>query len=148
MKNLPIEKVTPVEYQCKTKLCLIFSHWLNPFGNWHEPCAYPEKRRLEAEKSWLPPAIWWNLRNPLHNFNHLWIGICPRNDNRYEWILPESNGWIREANYKRVGNWDISRWKKGRITLPFAYRKGNTWEFYIGWLSRGNFGIALRKFEK
>ena len=148
MKNLPIEKITPVEYQCKTKLCLIFSHWLNPFGNWHEPCAYPEKRRLEAEKSWLPPAIWWNLRNPLHNFNHLWIGICPRNENRYEWILPESNGWIREANYKRVGNWDISRWKKGKITLAFAYRKGNTWEFYIGWLSRGNFGMALRKFEK
>ncbi len=22
------------------------------------------------------------------------------------------------------------------------------WEFYIGWLSRGNFGMALRKFEK
>lgn len=146
MKNLPVEKVTPEEYRCKTKLCLIFSHWLNPFGNWHEPCAYPEKRRLEAEKSWLPPAIWWNLRNPFHNWNHFWIGICPRNNNRYEWILPESNGWIREANYKRVGNWDISRWKKGKITLPFAYKKGNTWEFYIGWLSRGNFGMALRKY--
>lgn len=36
MKNLPIDKLIPEEYHCKGTFCKIFSHWLNPFGNWNE----------------------------------------------------------------------------------------------------------------
>lgn len=146
MKQLPVEKITPVEYQCKTKLCLFFSHWLNPFGNFSEPLPFPEKRKIEAEKSWLPPVIWWNIRNPLHNWNHFWIGITPLG-NRYEWILPESNGWKRTVNDIK-GNWQHSYWSKPhRISLPFWNFDNGNWQFYIGWLSRGNFGMAFRKKE-
>lgn len=145
MKNLPIDKLIPEEYHCKGKFCLIFNHYLSPFGNWEEPMPFPEKRRLEAEKSWLPPGVWWNLRNPLHNFTHRFIGITPLG-NRYEWILPESNGWIRIVN-DIVGNWQYSYWTKpnSKIKLPFWNFDNGKWQFYIGWLSRGNFGMALRK---
>ncbi len=135
--------ITPVEYQCKTKLCEIYNHWLNPIGNWNEPLPYPEKRKLEAEKSWLHPVIWWNLRNLFHNFNHYWIGITPLGQ-RYQWITPESKGWIRVTNLT-IKHWQYSYWTNGKIKLPFwNYTNGNR-EFYIGWLRRGNFGIAFRK---
>jgi hypothetical protein len=145
MKSLPIDKLIPEEYHCKNMFCKIFSHWLNPFGNWNEPLPYPEHRKFEASQQWLPPSVWWNIRNPFHNFCHYWIGITPLGP-RYAWILPEANGWVREPDYKVTRTWSFSRWKKsGRISLPFAHNLGSNWEFYIGWLSRGNFGMALRK---
>jgi hypothetical protein len=143
MKNLPVEKVIPPEYQCKSVSCKIFSHWLNPFGNWNEPLPFPEKRKLEAQQSWLPPFIYWNLRNPFHNFCHYWIGITPLGK-RYEWIIPESNDWIRTTN-NIVGNRQYSYWSKGLIKLPFFNYDNGKFQFYIGWLSRGNFGLAFRK---
>jgi hypothetical protein len=131
-------KVIPEEYHCQSWFCKLWAHWLNPLGNWNEPLPYPKKRKLQAEDQWLPPAIWWAIRNPFHNFNHYWIGIVPRN-NRYEWYKPEDNGWTRHEN----GNW--SWWSKPwRLILPY-YRVDGSWTFYFGWLSRGNFGIALRK---
>ncbi len=148
MQKLPVDKVIPEEYRCKGWFCKMFSHWLNPFGNWNEPMPYPEIRKVQAEKSWLPAGVWWNLRNPFHNFCHYWIGITPLG-NRYEWIIPESAGWIRSTeDYK--DNWSYSYWKKegSRFKLPFWNYTGTSWQFYIGWLSRGNFGIALRKTEK
>jgi hypothetical protein len=83
----------------------IWNHWLNPFGNWHEPLCYPMKR-LEDYKTkdiffgliparWIPETIYWTiLRNPLHNLTHFWLGITPLGE-RYEWISPECRGWSR-----------------------------------------------------
>lgn len=135
--------VIPERYQCSNWLCTYFSHYLNPLGNWNEPLPYPEHRKVEAEQSILPPSIWWLIRNPFHNFCHYWVGITPLG-NRYEWLEPELNGWERIVgpNDKK---WQYSYWKKGNIKLPFWNYEGNSWQFYIGWLSRGNFGIAFRR---
>lgn len=109
-------------------------------GNWHEPRPYPEKRAQQAEASLLPAWLWWALRNPLHNLNHFWLGIVPR-AKRYQWIIPQETGWKRIKNPH--SNW--SRWtKKNRLPLPY-YRIDDRWTLYIGWLERGNFGLALRR---
>jgi hypothetical protein len=117
---------------------LAWNHWLNPLGNWHEPLPWPGKRMMEAAKSGLPPALWWALRNPLHNFTHFWIGIVPLRE-RYVWVTPDENGWERTESNK-----GFSWWRKGRIALPY-YRHDGRFTFYIGWQDRGNFGIAFRR---
>lgn len=119
----------------------------NPFGNYHEPLPYPAKRQRQAEESKLPDKLWWNLRNPLHNFNHFMIGITPKG-NPYEWISPECAGWIREQG-KKTDNYEISWWKKGKISLPiFKFNNFLGFEGYLGWMERGNFGAAFRKSKK
>lgn len=142
-----MSRIIPEEYHCKGWFCKAFSHWLNPLGNWNEPLPYPEHRKQQAEQSWLPPAVWWNLRNPFHNFCHYWVGITPRGQ-RYEWIDPEEKGWVR-VKVPAHSLWQYSFWtrKGSKIKLPHWYYNGEEWEFYIGWLSRGNFGMALRKRE-
>lgn len=132
-------KEIPEEYRCKNRFCEIFSHWLNPLGNWLEPRPYPEPRAEESRKSILPEFIYWNFwRNPFTNFTHFWIGIVPIGP-RYCWIYPEENGWIRVVNGR------VSWWKKpGKFSLPY-YRYDGKITFYIGWTSRGNFGLGLRK---
>lgn len=147
MKNLPVDKVIPEEYHCNTWFCKIFDHWLSPLGNWNEPVPYPEHRKKQAEESWLHPWLYWHIRNPFHNFCHYWIGITPRG-NRYEWILPESAGWVRVV-VPPHSQWQYSFWtrKDRQIKLPFWNYDGDIWQFYIGWLRRGNFGMALRKKE-
>lgn len=149
MKDLPIDRIIPEEYHCKSKLCEFWSGWWNFMGNWNEPMPFPEHRRKQAEESWLPPIIWWQIfRNPLHNFCHYWIGITPLGP-RYCWILPEAAGWVRTTNPQK-GPWQYSYWSKPNswFKLPFLNFDNDNWQFYIGWLSRGNFGMALRKKEK
>lgn len=132
----------------------VFSHWLNPFGNWHEPLAFPYKR-LSAWRDtiwcrFIPEWVWWNLRrNPLHNLTHFWLGITPRGQ-RYEWIDPECVGWKRtmvwEKRGKHYSDQELWAWhKKGslpRYHYKFWYRG---WEGYFGFMSRGNLGAAFRK---
>jgi hypothetical protein len=140
-------KIIPKEYQCKGWFCRLFSHWLNPFGNWNEPLPYPKKRKIQADESWIPNCIWWNLRNPFHNFTHYWIGIVPLGK-QYEWYTPEYSGWVRYSNTVIGKNYSISFWKKGFVKLPIINYNNGKLEFYIGWMSRGNFGIALRNSSK
>jgi hypothetical protein len=137
---MKIQKVTPVEYRCKGWFCRAWNHWLNPLGNYHEPNPYPEKRRVQAEASRLPAWLWWALRNPFHNLNHFMLGITPR-AKRYEWVLPDEDGWTRYEDGKGYAYW----YRPGHRKL--GIRKGNLWgrEWYIGWMSRGNFGVAFRK---
>ena len=147
-------KIIPQDYQCHNRWCERFSHWLNPFGNWNEPMPYPEKRRLQSKGQKmcgipLSPFIWWNFRrNPFHNFNHYWIGIVPLGK-RYHWYSPEQNGWTRVYHKKKQTQkyeYEFSWWKKPkRPLLPYFKWKRAGWEGYIGWMSRGSFGIAFRK---
>lgn len=141
-KNLPIERTTPPEYHSKTWFGKLWNHWLNPFGNWIEPLPYPAGRAKEAESSIWPAGVYWTIfRNPLHNFMTHWIGITPIGP-RYAWITPVSAGWT--SNNENGSNW--TWWSKpNRISLPFYNRFGSTWQFYIGWTLRGNFGVAFRK---
>lgn len=120
-----------------------WNHWLNPLGNWHEPLPFPEAREEEAKKSWMPPWLWWNLRNFAHNFCHFWIGITPRG-RRYEWILPTDKGW---EMYVKSDN--FSWWKKkfyhpsiGWFTIKLPYYNGK--HFHIGWTTRGSFGLKIK----
>jgi hypothetical protein len=142
MKTGPYKR-TPKEYLCKSKLCKLCNHWLNPLGNWLEPHPYPEKRRLQAEESWLPNDVWWQLRNPLHNFMHYWIGIVPVGKHG-EWYAPNKNGWVRKKPTET-----LSYWEKGIWVLPYKHGSvrlfGKNFDWYIGWSSRGNFGVAFRR---
>ena len=128
-------KTTPPKYQCRSWLCRAFNHWLNPLGNWIEPLPYPEKRKLQADASWLPNGLWWLVRNPAANLMSHWLGIMPIG-NRYETLSPEDNGWERTEN-----GWWVKPW---RLPLPY-YRADGRWTFYIGWRDSGAFGAALRR---
>ena len=133
-------KVIPEEYRCKSWLCRAWNNPKNPFGNWNEPKPYPEKRKVQADASWIPNPIWWQiLRNPVHNLTHYWLGITPVGKHG-EWHTPEENGWTRvetdENNYY---------WQKGHIKLPIKKGELFGYEWYIGWMKRGNFGMAFRR---
>lgn len=137
--TLRVERTTPEQFRCKTTWCKLYNHWINPFGNWLEPLPFPQKYAYQAKKSFIPPMLWWTLRNPVHNFMHHIIGIVPVGK-RYEWINPTEAGWER----KKCGNWSL--WtKRMRMPLPYYSREGKSVTFYCGWTSRGNFGFALRK---
>lgn len=70
------------------KWFLLWNHYRNPFGNWHEPLPYPERRRIEAPENDFLAFLWWQFwRNPLHNLTHFNLGHVPIGA-RYEWIEP------------------------------------------------------------
>lgn len=113
---------------------LLWNHWLNPFGNWEEGGPFPEKRAREAAESWMPELVWWHLRNFMHNFFTHWIGITPLGE-RYEWLLPASEGW-----YDFTGSWEHGPfwWSLGKSIKLKKY--DGKW----GWQSRGNFRLCKR----
>lgn len=133
---------------------MLWNHWLNPFGNWHEPLPFPEKNALAAKKSWMHPAIWWFLRNPLHNFTHFWIGIVPV-FHRYAWVDPSFAGWGRlyYGHKGLVAAWSKTFHIRGirvKMFLPFYQwyfdtREDNYFELALGWRGRGNFTITFRR---
>lgn len=136
-------ELIPESYRCSSTFCKLYNHWLNPLGNYNEPNPYPEKRKLEAQQSFLHPNLWWAIRNPFHNFCHYWIGITPIGK-MHEWIEPQERGWTRITKPISLTR-SYSYWSRGSIKLPiFNYDNGKV-QFYIGWLSRGNFGMAFRK---
>jgi hypothetical protein len=137
--SMKIDQVIPEEYRCRSWWCRVYSHWLNPFGNWQEPLPYPQARAIEAEKSWMPPMLYWTIRNPFHNFMNHWIGIVPIGP-QYSWILPEEAGWTRHGRGNRFRYWT----RPWSIPRPY-YRVDGKFTFYIGWTDRGNFGMSFRR---
>lgn len=113
----------------------VFNHWLNPLGNYHEPLPFPEKRANEARESFLHPMLYWLIRNPFHNLTHFWIGITPIGQ-RYEWKLPEENGWFDDGKYFVNLRW------VGINGIHIKLPKFNGW---VGWQKRGNFRLGLGK---
>lgn len=111
-----------------------WNHWLNPFGNYHEPLPFPDHLKEKAPDNIVLAQIWWALRNFAHNFTHFWLGIIPRGD-RYEWITPDENGWTRVGRCWKKKGWSLCR-KSGDI---------GPYEWYIGWARRGSWGVAFRK---
>lgn len=108
----------------------------NPFGNWHEPMPWPEKRRVQAPANQWLAWLWWQFwRNPLHNFSHFWIGITPVG-RRYEWITPDEDGWIRFDGC----------WVKGhsfRCSKAVGLWGGRY--LFVGYRRRGNLQVSLEK---
>ena len=125
---------------CKSRLCKTWHSVWNPLGNVNVPKPFPAKRAKQAKESLLPDDLWWALRNPFHNFNHYWIGITPLGEDG-EWRTPEEDGWTRVkiSDTKYV-------WKKpGHIDRPIKYGELFGYEWYAGWMKRGNFGLAFRR---
>jgi len=136
---MSLYKVIAPEYRCKSKLCRLWNHWLNPLGAWIEPLPTPKKRAEQAKTSWLPAGVWWWLRNPAQNLMHHWLGIVPLGA-RYEWHDPRARGWARESGV------NVSWWRKrSRVSLPYYHRQWRRCECYAGWTSRGNLGFAFRR---
>jgi hypothetical protein len=107
-----------------------------------EPLPTPEKRRVQAEQSIFPDAVWWQSRNPLTNFTHFWVGIVPVGEDG-EFRSPEETGWTRvivDQNY--------SYWQKDNVKLPYKKGEIGPFEWYAGWTSRGNFGLSFRKIQE
>ena len=122
-----------------------WNHWLNPFGNWHEPMPFPEKIDDLSPNNLFLKWLWWTWRNRFHNGMHFIFGITPRSD-RYYWVSPTAAGWRRE--YPRDG---YARWVKkfGSITVVLPYWTGIRWgrEWGIGWKKRGSLGGMFRPYH-
>ena len=112
----------------------------NPFGNFHEPLPFPQKRRDEGPKNDFLAFLWWQFyRNPLHNYTHFRKGIVPVG-NRYEWVTPDDDGWVRDESDP-----DKKCWVRKNKRLCRRYFKFWVFEGYMGWAERGSWGFALRK---
>lgn len=129
----------------KAKWFRAWNHPRNPFGNWHEPMPYPEKRRLEAPKNEILAWLWWQfLRNPLHNFTHFVIGIVPIGD-RYEWVTPDEDGWIRRDGEPPVWvRYRVVNGKPKEVVRRLRSCSCKRLQIYCGWLSRGAWGFSIR----
>ena len=93
---------------------------------WYKPEDSPFTRELK-----------WHTRNPLHNFTYYVIGIADRPFVRC--------GRNPDSIWARGGGWNFRTFHAGPfIHLPGVSYKGETWEFYLGWRSHGNFGAAFR----
>jgi len=122
-------------------------------GNYHEPLPYPLKRHEQWKNSiWrvFPEWMWWMFRNPFHNFTHFTLGITPEGE-RYEWIDPEADGWVRNLIKSKGEEGDTFRTEIYEWTKPGEKPKKQV-KFWIGpfngyWgvMSRGNWGLAFRK---
>ncbi len=126
-------------------------HWLMwaLFGNdddgiFGERSNYRSQEMLTYKK-----AIRWNLRNPLHNFCFYVIGQAQFRNSEVT-LLKISDYTISLLDYKKVGTIDFASsgssfflglhgWKPF-ISLRLVYKTKQS-DFYIGWRSRGNFGI-------
>ena len=77
-------------------------------------------------------TVFWQLRNPLHNFTFYVLGVADREFTRTgkfpEAVFAPDCGW----------NWAVTRC--GWVRLPFLSFNGERGRFYLGWRERGNFG--------
>jgi hypothetical protein len=79
--------------------------------------------------------IFWNLRNPFHNFTFYVIGVADRPVWRAgpfpTQVTNPHGGW----------NWAVCRY--GCVGLPFIDYRHGRFEGYFGWRTGGNFGLKL-----
>lgn len=100
-------------------------------------------------------ALLWSLRNPLHNFSFYVIGSAQWKNSEFIFLRlsPEKFSMFR---YRPIGGKEFGG--KGSSLLfclhgwkPFFSLRlyyGRLLEFYLGWRSRGNFGIKFLPIRK
>lgn len=131
----PVMKREPVPFVIVTNHVHIPTLWkFNPifwFDNYDRPMP--------------PPSFWpeskhrrlrWLWRNPFHNFDFYIIGIADKTfvrEGKYpERVFAPQEGW----------NWAICKYKL--LRLPFASYWRGSFNFYIGWRDRGQFGFEFK----
>ena len=77
-------------------------------------------------------TVFWQLRNPLHNFTFYVLGVADREFTR--------TGKFPEAVFAPDGGWNWAVTRCGWVRLPFLSFNGERGRFYLGWRERGNFG--------
>lgn len=97
-------------------------------------------------------AISWNLRNPLHNFTHYVIGSADRQNSELT-LIQLSQEECLFFHYLPQGKTEFAGkgssfylgfhgWKPF-ISCRLCYSQNWQGEWYVGWRSRGNFGIKV-----
>jgi hypothetical protein len=77
----------------------------------------------------------WSFRNPLHNFDFYVIGVADKKFYR--------SGQYPKLNGDPKGGWDFEAARYKFIWLPFVAYHRESFDFYLGWRNRGNFGIKF-----
>lgn len=101
---------------------------------WLENCDDP------VPPAWYRPddrqrAMKWRFRNPFHNFDFYVIGVADKKITR--------SGPYPEKISNPNGGWNFAVSRRKIVVLPFiSYQRGR-FEFYLGWRTRGNFGMKL-----
>ncbi len=85
----------------------------------------------QKDNAWIR-VKWW-VRNPLHNFMWYVVGFADKDSTRYDVNDSDQPGWNKA--------WSIV--EGGSFKYPFYLYQGKKVVFYIGWRSRGHFGIKL-----
>jgi hypothetical protein len=100
------------------------------FGNEDDPVPPDEYRPNDKHR-----VSKWYFRNPTHNFNFYVIGVADktfRRAGRYpEQVFSPQDGW----------NWTVCKYRWWR--LPFISYHKRSFNFYLGWRERGNFGAKF-----
>jgi len=134
-------------------------HWTTwmLFGN-DDDGIFGEKARYKPE---IPPSfkktLYWNCRNPLHNFCNYVIGSAHRTNSELT-LLKIYPTKLEAFKYKPIGDTvfaskDTSFFLalhggKPFVSLRIAYGQGCTSDFYFGWRCRGDFGIKCILYHK
>lgn len=109
---------------------------------------------LKDEPSLRKAGNWW-LRNPLHNFCFYVIGSADRINSEVD-LLRITSDRISIGRYDPIAKTIFAsegscfylclHGGKPFISLRICFNKQQSFDFYIGWRERGNFGIKLNPF--
>ncbi len=123
------------------------------FGNDRDPYP-PDWYKISSPQYWRD-FLWFFIRNPLHNFMFLIVGLEGKEFKRYRWY---DIGWIewKEGFFVFQPIDGLLKSKliyNNRSYLFYSYRKiwnsKREFQFYIGWRPvEGAFGCKLRPFTK
>ena len=78
----------------------------------------------------------WYVRNPFNNFTFYVIGIADKT------FVRVGKYPARNFSPEEGWNWAVCQYKC--LRLPFVSYHHASFEFYLGWRNRGNFGFAFR----
>lgn len=129
-------------------------HWMTwaMFGNDDDgifgeesTAKYETKRKIGILR-----ALFWSIRNPLHNFSFYVIGSAYVENSEVVLFSYSESNWSMFSYSPKGGTvfagertsffLGLHGWKPF-VSLRLCYRR--CFEFYLGWRSRGNFGIKL-----